>query len=321
MSKLEIIATINTHKITRAFLRQLVENGATIMRMNGAHVRPPDIPKAVGLIREHCGRDAKILVDLPGNKIRTSGLLQNVALKNGETFELESRNFSYPGFIDYLKAGDAVTSSDGQLSMAVEKVHADRVSFTALCDGELLNNKGLHLPAKSLAHLPFLFDRDREILKHALPCDIDYAGFSFIRTPENVDEAHSVLAGSAMTPIIKLETKEGTEPAALDAILKRASTFLIDRGDLASEVGMTRFPMTFNRTLAKALASGGKVFVATQLFASMYEHNLPHLSEVMEFHRLARTGIVGIQLSEEIAIGKHPLEVLKIIAALSGEAA
>lgn len=320
MKKLEIIATINTHKITREFLRQLVEHGATIMRMNGAHVRPPDIPKAVKLIREHCGHDAKILVDLPGNKIRTSGLLQSVALRSGETFELEARNFSYAGFIDYLEAGDAVTSSDGQLTMAVEKVQADRVVFIALCDGELLNNKGLHLPAKSLAHLPFLFDRDREILAHALPCDIDYAGFSFVRTPENVDEARSALAGSAMVPIIKLETKEGTEPAALEAILSRASTFLIDRGDLASEVGMAHFPATFNRTLAKALAGGGKVFVATQLFASMYEHNLPHLSEVMEFHRLARTGITGVQLSEEIAIGKHPLEVLKMISTLTGGA-
>ena len=66
---------------------------------------------------------------------------------------------------------------------------------------------------------------------------------------------------------------------------------------------------------------GRTVFVATQLFASMVDHNLPYLSEVIEFHRLANSGIRGVQLSEEIAVGRHPLEVLKLIAALTGEAA
>jgi pyruvate kinase len=67
------------------------------------------------------------------------------------------------------------------------------------------------------------------------------------------------------------------------------------------------------------VAAGRKVFVATQLFMSMNDKHLPYLSEVIEFHRVAHAGIVGIQLSEEIAIGHHPLEVLELIATLTAD--
>jgi pyruvate kinase len=318
--RLEIIATINTHKIGRRFLGELVEHGVTIMRLNGAHVLQDQIPKAVALIRECCGRDARVLLDLPGNKIRTSGLLESVSVKNGERFELEAKNFNVESFVRHLKEGDVVVSSDGQLKMVVETLVSDRVSFVSLCDGELLNNKGIHLERGRLADTPFLFERDRALLAAGVAVGIDYVGFSFVRTAENAREACRLLEGTGVAPILKIETREATEPDALDAILATTDRFLIDRGDLASEVGVLQFPSVFNRTLEKAVAGGRQVFVATQLFASMCDHNLPYLSEVIEFHRLAHSGIVGIQLSEEIAVGKHPVEVLRLIAALTEEA-
>jgi len=317
MPKLDIIATINTHKADGALLDGLVRAGATIFRINGAHMRPAQIPTAVKVIRQCCGDRVKVLIDLPGNKIRTRDLVQTVTLKRGESFALDSVNFSLESFPKYLKRGDTVISSDGQLTMSVKEVAPERVIFLAECDGELLNNKGLHVPTAELGELPFLWELDRKIIEHSLSSGVDYAGFSFVRTPANIEEAKRALAGSSITPIFKLETKEATAPQALQSILSRAEIFAIDRGDLASEVGMASFPATFNRTLSAGLAAGKKMFVATQLFASMYERQLPFLSEVVEFHRLAHSGIAGIQLSEETAIGKHPFEVLAMIATLS----
>lgn len=318
---LDVITTINTHTIDDRFLNELVIHGASVMRVNGAHVRPDQIPRAVELIRSACGRAVRILVDLPGNKVRTRGLPQDVTLHRGERFELGAEHFSVETFLRCLKEGDVVVSSDGQLTMVVEAVDPERVSFLALCDGRLLNNKGVHLPRASLVDMPLLLEEDRALLDASVRSGVDFVGFSFVRTAEDAEAAYRVLDGTGVTPIIKLETKEATALETVDAILARAEIVLIDRGDLASEVGIAAFPLVFNRTLEKAVAVGRTVFVATQLFASMVDHNLPYLSEVIEFHRLANSGIRGVQLSEEIAVGRHPLEVLKLIAALTGEAA
>lgn len=319
MKELQIIATINTNKITNEFLQKLLNRGANIFRLNGAHVKVEDIGSVVGKIRRVCGKNVEILIDLPGNKIRTSGLYQSIALRNGEKFELRYNNFNFDSFIRFLNVDDIVISSDGQLKMIVSDVRSDKVIFEALCDGKLLNNKGIHVQKGNLAEMPFLFEKDREIIKESKKYNIDYAGFSFVRTPYNVKEAFDLIGASPIKPIIKLETREATNKENLSEILKLAEYFLIDRGDLASEVGVTRFPRIFNNTMTEAVEKGKKLFVATQLFASMYENYLPYLSEVIEFHRLANSGIEGIQLSEEIAVGKHPFEVLELIKSICKE--
>jgi pyruvate kinase len=127
------------------------------------------------------------------------------------------------------------------------------------------------------------------------------------------------LKGTNIKPIVKLETKEASEQENLNKILTVADTFLIDRGDLLSEVGLIRFPNIFNMLLKATKDSKKSIFIATQLFGSMYQHNVPFLSEIMEFHRLLKENITGVQLSEETAIGLHPFAVLEVIKNLVEE--
>lgn len=316
---LDIIGTVNLDEVSPEFLSALVEHGVTIFRLNGAHVPPSRIGEAVALIRRACGDEVKVLVDLPGTKIRTTGLRERVVLKKGDEFELEAGNFTMEAFVRALKVGDVLLSSDGQLKLTVEALPPGRIRLAAQCDGALLDNKGVHLQRETPSEVPFLVERDRLILAEAVKARVDYAGFSYVRSPDDVDEAHRVLAGTGIAPFIKLETREATTPETLEAILPRASVFLIDRGDLASEVGIAQFAPTFIATMTRALAAGKTLFVATQLFMSMCDKELPYLSEVVEFHRLVVAGIAGIQLSEETATGRHAIEVLRLIARLTGD--
>lgn len=316
----QIIATLNSHKIEKDFILKLYASGATLFRLNGVHVKLGDIAQSVKLIREFVGNKVRILVDLPGNKIRTNNIYQNITLKMNEHFELGAANFNFRSFIDYLEKGDIILSSDGQLRMTVLKKCGERIILKALTNGEILNNKGMHLPTKSLSHMPFLFEKDMQIIDQCKQCDVDLIGFSFVRHPDNMKEAFNAISQSNLTPLFKLETREATDEKCLGAILDRGHSFLIDRGDLVSEVGIVRFPKIFNHIVDRVKKRKKELFVATQLFASMYNHNVPFISEVMEFHRLVKMGISGFQLSEEIAIGLYPFEVLKLMKDIISEA-
>lgn len=318
---MEIIATINTTKADKEFICNVVEHGATILRINGAHVLPENIVSAVDKLREYTqGLKVKIMVDLPGNKIRTKNIYEEIRLQINENFELSKSNFNFEGFIDYLNVGNLVFSSDAQLKMETVKVSQNSVTFKALTNGVLLNNKGMHVQDKDLSNLPFVTERDELLLSACIKSSVDFVGLSFVRSAENIQQVRKLLAGIDIKLIVKLETKEGTSKKVLEEILNNADIFSIDRGDLFSEVGFEKFPETFISVMDATLKNKKKLFIATQLFASMYNHNVPFLSEVMEFYRLAKSGIYGIQLSEEIAVGLHPIEVLDTISLIAKQA-
>ena len=45
----------------------------------------------------------------------------------------------------------------------------------------------------------------------------------------------------------------------------------------------------------------------------MEQKPVPLISEVVDLHRTINTGISGIQLSEETAIGKYPAECVELV--------
>lgn len=316
-NKFQIIATINTSKADRTFIRSLIEGGVTILRINGAHVLPENVNHSVLKLRSYCSDlGAKIMLDLPGNKIRTTGLLEDIILRKGEKFELNSNNFNFPNFIQYLKPNNIVFSSDAQLKMKVNDVQENIISFESLTDGSLMNNKGMHLQNGNLMSFPFITERDHKLINSAIESNVDFLSLSFVRNAENILLVKDKIKNSSIELISKLETREGTQHENLHPILEQCSYFSIDRGDLFSEVGIENFPDVFFKTLNEVIKKKKKLFIATQLFASMYNHNTPYLSEIIEFARLVKEGIYGIQLSEETAIGKYPLDVLSIISKL-----
>ena len=313
MAKLDIIATINTVKATEDYIQSLIQHGATILRLNGAHILLENLPGAVAFLREAGKGKAAVMIDIPGSKIRTKNIFRPIALRQGETLVLERSNFNFESFIDYVEAGDALASTDGQLTLLIQEKTAEKMSLTAQCDGVLLDGKGVHATEKRLTGMPLFSERDKKIVEICKDTQVDYAGISFARSPLDIHEANAAFAESGVKPIIKIETKEAAAPETLDAFLDAHELFNIDRGDLASEVGMFRFPEVFTRVQEAAIQKRKKLFVATQLFASMYENKIPYLSEIVEFYRLANAGIQGIQLSDETAVGKYPLEVLRLI--------
>ncbi len=67
MSQIKIVATIGPGTKSAAILRELVQAGMSVARLNGAHGDLQWHSEAIDLIRE-VAADVPILLDLPGSR-------------------------------------------------------------------------------------------------------------------------------------------------------------------------------------------------------------------------------------------------------------
>ncbi len=312
MNKFQVIATLNRHLLAPEILNDLVNHGATIFRLNGAHVGPAELEHYGKAIRNAVGSRVRILLDLPGNKIRIAALPQPIPISREKTFELNRDQINFPSFLEQLRPGDVLLGNDSLFKFTVESVSPKVAILRSHSDGLLGSNKGIHLIVRSLP-LPFLFEKDHALIQGAKAHGFDCIGLSFVRTPEDVMEGKKAIAGSSLTMIVKVETR-----AALDnltKILEQAEEFLVDRGDLSCDVGVEHVDEFQKRVLAAGKKLNKRIYFATQFLHSMVENNVPLIAEACGLADAIRCGVDGVQLSEEISVGRHPLGVLDAVQA------
>ena len=277
-----------------------------IYRINGAHGNIKDIEQYVDLIREQV-RDAKILLDLPGNKIRTHSLDEPIILKKGHTFHLSYEQFNFKEFYKYIKPSDIVYANDSIFKFEVKSIKDGFIEFLSFSNGILHNNKGIHIRGIN-ENLPFLFAKDLDLINLANKKEVDFVGLSFVRDIKDIKEVKSKIE---LDLIVKIETKKAVEN--LNSILDENEYFLIDRGDLSTEVGLVNLSKYQRFIIEKALAKNKKLFLATQFLKNMENNPIPSIAEIIDLVNTLKLGIKGIQLSEEIAIGTYPIECLEIV--------
>ncbi len=279
-----------------------------IYRINGAHGNKGEIEKYIKEIRSQI-KDAEILIDLPGNKIRTSNLEVPIELKKDETFILTQNQINFPEFYQYIKHGDIVWANDSTLKFTVKDISEKKIKFLSHSDGILENNKGLHVKGVN-SNLPFLFEKDFELIEIANKFNIDFIGLSFVRNKNDIEIAKKYL-NKKIRIISKVETLSAVKN--LNSILELVEYILVDRGDLSTEVGITKIANYQSYIVNKALFFNKKVFLATQFLKNMEEKPIPTIAEIIDLYNTFKSGVWGIQLSEETAVGKFPYECLNLI--------
>lgn len=278
-----------------------------IYRINGSHGSIKDIEKTINEIKKQV-RNANILIDLPGNKIRTSNIKIPIKLSKNKSFVLKQDQINFPDFYQHVKKGDIVYANDSIYTFKIKTITKDEIEFISLSNGELINNKGLHVRGINKT-LPFLLKKDLEIIDLINKNNIKFVGLSFVRNIDDIHEAKKLIKKS--TIISKIETEDAVKN--LSSILDSVEYILIDRGDLSTDIGLIKVPYYQRHIIEKALARNKKVFLATQFLKTMETMPIPTIAEVMDLTNTLKQGIHGIQLSEEVAIGKYPLECLSII--------
>ncbi len=223
MRKTKIVATLGPATESRERLRQLLEAGVDVIRLNFSHGDADGHRRSIRRIREAAealDRPIAILQDLQGPKIRTGSLVGGgpVELIDGrrlvittEQIEGTSERVStgYAALPGDVAAGDTILVSDGELELEVETVSGCEVVCRVVHGGMLKERQGMNLPGVALS-TPALTGKDRADLVVGLDGGVDYVALSFVRRPEDVAELRECMkAHGRVVPIIaKLEKPE-----------------------------------------------------------------------------------------------------------------
>ena len=117
------------------------------------------------------------------------------------------------------------------------------------------------------------------------------------------------LIRDASSLVFKIETRLAYENYR--GLLEPGDKILIDRGDLAGEIGLIHVPQAQERIIRFAHRSNVSVYCATQFLTSMVASPIPQISEVCSLYEILKLGIDGIQLSEVTALGRYPDEAIR----------
>ena len=291
-----------------------VHSEKNIYRINGAHGTISDVEQSISNIRAQIP-EAQILMDLPGNKVRTANIQTGIPLEKGKTFEMQSSQFNYPEFYRHLSPGMTAWANDSVFEFEVVSATSEKIVFRSKSNGVLINNKGVHV--RGIHHdIPFLFEKDRQLIALANQYKLDFVGLSFVRTPENVKEAQALLGGS-MEIISKIETIDAVEH--INEILPLVSYILVDRGDLSTDIGIEKIPRFQKYIVEKALYFDVKVFLATQVLKNMETRPIPTIGEIEALYEIMKSGVYGVQMSEETAVGQYVAECVELLNRMDQE--
>jgi len=303
-----VIVTVGPAIINGCGLENIKNLGDYIYRINGAHGNMEHIESYIDYIYKHAPY-AEILLDLPGNKIRTKNIITPLSFHAGESLRFNPDQFNYKGFFNLLKPNTLIYANDGLYCFEVLESNEEVLTVKAVHSGVLTDNKGFYSKGVS-RKLPFFFEKDLALIDVAKKKGVKYLGLSFVRSVEDVKIAESHVNNKCEL-MTKVETADAV--SNLSEILKYSKNILIDRGDLAGEIGIVNTPFVIEEVLRRAKTTENKVFIATQYLKFMEHSPIPLLSEVNDLYNTMKLDIEGIQLSEETAVGAYPVRCLQLI--------
>ncbi len=319
----KILATLGPASSTPERIRDLVDAGANLFRLNYSHGDHADHEARLKAIRDLEARiDSPIgvVADMQGPKLRIGTFADGeVTLDTGDRFRLDldpasgdatRATLPHPEIFAAINAGDQLLLDDGRIRLSVTACDASSAETEVLVGGVLSDRKGVNVP-NAMLPLAALTDKDRRDLQHALSIGADWIALSFIQRPEDIAEARKLVAGRAAI-LAKIEKPSAV--SSLDQIVELADGLMVARGDLGVEVPLQEVPGLQKKIIRAARRAGKPVVVATQMLESMVSTPTPTRAEVSDVATAVYDGADAIMLSAESAVGDYPVEAVTVMS-------
>jgi pyruvate kinase len=309
----KIVCTLGPSSESRETIRQLMEAGLNVARINfshGTHAQHAATIKAVREVAQSMGRPVAILGDLQGPRIRIGELAQPITLADGSDVRLAPESdvkkgelpLTYEELANDVHVGDRILINDGLIELVVLEVEAPRVVARVLHGGILTSHKGINLPGVHVS-APSITDKDREDVVFAVQQDVEYLALSFVRKAEDITELRSLIPKGLLV-VAKIEKDSALEN--IESIVMATDVVMVARGDLGVELPFEEVPFAQKRIISFCNRLGRPVITATQMLESMITHPRPTRAEASDVANAIIDGTDAVMLSAETAAGQYP---------------
>jgi pyruvate kinase len=324
--KTKIICTIGPSSGNVTVLRNMMLAGMDVGRLNFSYRSHASHKHHINLIRElnkKYRRHIKILQDLEGYRIRVG------KFKNGQGVELKKRQqvlltnqdlsgekniipFDYQGFLSDIRPGTHIYIDDGKIALVVKSRANRYLRAEVVNPGFLKENKGVNIPKINLK-FKGLTDKDRTDIQFGIKNKVDYIAQSFVRNRNDIIQIIDLVKPRLpdCKIVAKIENPQGIRN--IDEIIDVSDGIMIARGDMGISIPIYQIPVVQKLIIRKCNRRKKFVITATQMLENMVENIRPTRAEVTDVANAVLDGTDFVMLSAETAIGKHPVESVRMM--------
>lgn len=323
--KTKIVATLGPACSTREIIKEMIDTGVNVFRINFSHADYTDVKERIDIIRglnEEFGYTTAILADLQGPKLRVGVMKEDVVVNKGDTITFTTAEdilgtservyMNYKEFPKDVNPGERILLDDGKLIFEVlETDRNTEVKTVVVQGGPLKSKKGVNLPNTKVS-LPALTEKDIRDAIFAIENSVDWIALSFVRTPEDLEDLQDLIAKHSdhKIPIIaKIEKPEAVEN--IDKIVAFADGLMVARGDLGVEIPAQEVPLIQKKLVHRAKTARIPVIIATQMMETMITSLTPTRAEVNDVANSVMDGADAVMLSGETSVGNYPVQVIE----------
>ncbi|PZX95144.1 pyruvate kinase [Flavobacterium aquariorum] len=323
--KTKIVATLGPACSTREIIKDMIEAGVNVFRVNFSHADYEDVKNKISIIRginEEFGYTTGILGDLQGPKLRVGVMEDGVVVNDGDLITFTTAEdiigtskkvfMKYQNFPNDVNPGERILLDDGKLIFEI--VSTDKKSEVVarvIQGGELKSKKGVNLPNTKIS-LPAMTEKDIADAIFAIEMKLDWIALSFVKTPRDLQDLQELIAkySEYKIPIIaKIEMPEALEN--MDRIVAYCDALMVARGDLGVELPAHEVPLVQKELIRRAKTARIPVIVATQMMETMITSLTPTRAEVNDVANSVMDGADAVMLSGETATGNYPVQVIQ----------
>jgi pyruvate kinase len=325
MRKTKIICTLGPATEKSEILRQLIQNGTDVFRLNMSHASHDwvrDIVPRIRMVAQKAGRPVALLLDTQGPAIRTGDLKANLHLKPGDILEFTvggakskerySVDVNYRGFAENVTVGNTILVDNGLIKLLVLDKGRNRVRCKVLTRGILGSRRHINLPGVHV-NLPSLTRKDLADVSLGVEMGADFIGLSFVREKSDIQQLRKLLLRKKSKAQIVAKIEDQLAVRSIDKMIECSDVIMVARGDLGIECPMEELPIIQRRIVKNCLRLGKPVVVATQLLESMITNPLPTRAEITDVANAVFEQADALMLSGETTIGRYPVDSVEVL--------
>lgn len=328
MRRAKIVCTLGPSTTTYDQIRDLVDAGMDVARLNMSHGTHEEHYERYCNVRkasDDAGHAVGIMADLQGPKVRLGKFPKPVMLERDALFRIsidqsiegsaEIASTTHIGLPGDARVGEMILVDDGKIQLIVEDATDTEVLTRVAVPGRVGSFKGINLPGVAVS-VPALSDKDERDLRWALRTGVDLIALSFVRCAEDRKDVDAVMDDEGITlPVIaKIEKPQAVQD--IEAIVSVFDAIMVARGDLGVELPLEEVPLVQKQTVAAARRKAKPVIVATQVLESMVSNPRPTRAEASDAANAILDGADALMLSGETSVGEHPTTVVDVMSSI-----